>query len=830
VKRFRLFGTLELIVGDDAEQCVVPLQPKRAAVLAYLAAARPGPLHRRDTLLSLFWPESTDEHARNALSKTLHYLRERIGAEALVSHGDEIGLSPDAMWCDVTAFEDAADRGDLEEALSLYSGHFMDGFHVDADPDFEHWLDARRKPLRLRACELAWGMSEATETSGDRSAAERWGRTAVGWAPEDEAGLRRLLILLQTHGNRASAIQAHDDFAARLLADYGVEPSDPTRELIAAIREGSIESAPLEVADQPHRSSDALEPESGDRRDDPTIERSARKTTRRRALAGTAALAVAWTAYVALVGLGTETAPAEADVSSIAVLPFENLSEGTAPPYFADGLADRVSAHLQGIESLRVMDRTEATQLADPGSTLQAMVEASNVETMLEGSISQVGAQLRVSARLREVGTQDILWSAEFLGADAGRLLRKAALAIAAALEPIFAPDESRLALRAAAFEHYQKATLVVRGRNADADRMAIVHLREAIAVDSTFADAFGGIGWIYGDLSGRTGEPQWADSAEAFARRSIALDGASSQGHMALARSFDARGRLAEARLAFLAGMEATETLGGFALDLSALSVRMGRLDEGLYWAERVLVASRGGGSANVRYHVGLPLLALGDDERTQEYFEESLEILDDLREDPFVARLHGLYAQLDLSRGRFEEAMRRFRDRADAYPAHEGILGDLAWAAYITGSDDARDLMESTYFGAQLEDNPAYGFLLVEAGDRERGRRVLDQAWRSWSEAYADGAEDPEIAQTLAAISAARGESDEAFLWAERAYEAGLRDPLTLRLDPMFGSIRGDERFQQLIARIEVDREEMRRRAFSREGSMFRDSVGAR
>ena len=65
--RLRLFGALELTAGEGAEREVVTVQPKRSAVLAYLAVARPEPRHRRDTLLSLFWPGGDEEHARNVI-------------------------------------------------------------------------------------------------------------------------------------------------------------------------------------------------------------------------------------------------------------------------------------------------------------------------------------------------------------------------------------------------------------------------------------------------------------------------------------------------------------------------------------------------------------------------------------------------------------------------------------------------------------------------------------------------------------------------------------------------------------------------------------------
>src|SRR6266480_4138024 len=64
------------------------------ALLVHLAAAVPGGLHRRDTLLALFWPELDETHARAALSQALYVLRNALGDQGIVTRGDdEVGLS-----------------------------------------------------------------------------------------------------------------------------------------------------------------------------------------------------------------------------------------------------------------------------------------------------------------------------------------------------------------------------------------------------------------------------------------------------------------------------------------------------------------------------------------------------------------------------------------------------------------------------------------------------------------------------------------------------------------------------------------------------------------
>src|SRR5205085_5739184 len=98
-------------------------QPKRLALLAYLAIGRPRGAHRRDSLVALLWPELDQEHARAALRQALHGLRKALGADTFVSEGTEsIELNRAVVECDLWELDRAAANGDHERVAGLYSG------------------------------------------------------------------------------------------------------------------------------------------------------------------------------------------------------------------------------------------------------------------------------------------------------------------------------------------------------------------------------------------------------------------------------------------------------------------------------------------------------------------------------------------------------------------------------------------------------------------------------------------------------------------------------------------------------------------------------------
>ncbi len=148
----RTLGSLQLKDGGGRPLLPTLSQPKRIALLAYLALATPRGVHRRDKLLALFWPELDERHARANLRKQLHSLRHALGNNTVRDRAkEEVGLDPDSFWCDVWAFEDALEQGDAAGALELYRGDLLEGFFASEAPEFERWLEDKRAQLREQA-------------------------------------------------------------------------------------------------------------------------------------------------------------------------------------------------------------------------------------------------------------------------------------------------------------------------------------------------------------------------------------------------------------------------------------------------------------------------------------------------------------------------------------------------------------------------------------------------------------------------------------------------------------------------------------------------------
>ena len=153
----RLLGRIDLTDPSGEEITSLLSQPKRMAVLAYLALAARGSYLRRDVLMALFWTESDTSRARNALNQVLHALRKELGEEVLLTRGkQELGLNAEHFECDVWSFRDAIREQRPGAALGLYGGPLLPGFHVEGSGEFERWLEEERERLRESAAGAAW--------------------------------------------------------------------------------------------------------------------------------------------------------------------------------------------------------------------------------------------------------------------------------------------------------------------------------------------------------------------------------------------------------------------------------------------------------------------------------------------------------------------------------------------------------------------------------------------------------------------------------------------------------------------------------------------------
>jgi DNA-binding SARP family transcriptional activator/TolB-like protein len=468
----RLLGTLDVRVRGGGSGGTLDLtQAKRLAVLAYLAAP-PRRVHRRDTLLALFWPELDTERARGALRKALHHIRAAFGDDVVVGRGNEtLELDGETVWCDAVAFEEALTAGDLSGALELYGGDLLAGVFVSDAPAFERWIDAERTRLRRRAADAVATLAHAADRAGDAAASAHWARRALAIEPDDERVLRRLIDALDRNGDRAGAIEAYEQFARTLAADHD-EPSSETKTHVDRVRGGRRQTGAPASSTAP----------AG-------LERGAPPASR------------------------APSADAPAPDGSVAVLDFTNLSGDDAYGWLAAGIAETVSADLGKISQLAVAGRDRvARAVAARGATLDAadddgaaaLGRSLGVRWVVRGSYQKSGDRLRLTPRFVDAVTGRVQ-SAKIDGAmsEVFTLQDRVVAAFADVLQLPLSVDERRRIARSEtraipAYECFAKGRRLFNEFGKSAFAEAAQWFARALELDPTYALAYSGLGSIH--------------------------------------------------------------------------------------------------------------------------------------------------------------------------------------------------------------------------------------------------------------------------------------------------------------------------------------------
>jgi len=235
----RLLGTIDLRSGDHPEAASLLSRPSPTALLAYLASAPRSSFLRRDSLLTLFWPETSQAQARANLRKLVHTIRASLGPECIEARGDEeLRIAASALWCDAAEFQSAMRGDQIERAMELYAGPLMPGFYLDGGGQFSRWLDDTRGQLARDAAKAALKLAEQHLRAAQRTQASDLAQFIgrIGADLDDEYLFRKLLDLLVRLGDHATALRMFEQFSARIDDEYGGVPAPQTRELIASIR------------------------------------------------------------------------------------------------------------------------------------------------------------------------------------------------------------------------------------------------------------------------------------------------------------------------------------------------------------------------------------------------------------------------------------------------------------------------------------------------------------------------------------------------------------------------------------------------------------------
>ncbi|MDT8381598.1 MAG: BTAD domain-containing putative transcriptional regulator [Brevefilum sp.] len=254
----RLFGPFQAEL--DGESLEDFRSDKVRGLLAFLSVESHRPW-TRSYLADLLWTDLSEIKAQSNLSNALWNLRSVIeddqkGTEFIIVEKTSLQFNLKAdYWLDVKAFHELIEKSQkststykmatmakLDEALSLSSGDFMEGFSINS-PSFETWLVKTRQEIHQKRIQALSWISSLHDQAGRFAKALDYTQDWITEEPWDEQAYRQVMRILVKLGQRKRALEQFEACRHRLVEDLGIEPQQETLQLYRQIQEDSLPPA-----------------------------------------------------------------------------------------------------------------------------------------------------------------------------------------------------------------------------------------------------------------------------------------------------------------------------------------------------------------------------------------------------------------------------------------------------------------------------------------------------------------------------------------------------------------------------------------------------------
>jgi TolB-like protein/Tfp pilus assembly protein PilF len=458
---------------------------------------------------------------------------------------------------------------------------------------------------------------------------------------------------------------------------------------------------------------------------------------------------------------GRTASTAAPRITSLAVLPLENLSGDPAQEFFADGMTEALISELAHIRALKVVSRTSVMTFKGTKQPLPEIARALGVDAVLQGSVQRLGDRVRIGAQLIDGETDAHLWARDYeRGFDEiPKLQAEVARAVSEEIRVRVTAQERALMAAAsdsvhpAAYQEYLIGRHHLWRENEENLKHAVAHFERATEIDPTYAAAFAGLAhaWWERGMFGPMGLEAAEPLSRAAARRALELDD----------RHAEAWVVQADLKRIYDRDLTGAEDMIARALVLEPNSV-------------------------HAHYTYAMLLMALGR-------FPEAIahmEIADRL--DPLSPTIQSNFGRVLYRARRFDEAVPRLNRALELEPEMSGSVNSRLADVYEQMGQYDRALAASLKAGTQGRGQLARTY--ARLGKYHEARQILEDAKGS-----------PRRLSPLieAGAYAALGDKDQAFRVLFESLTAAS-PPLFISVDPPLDSLHSDPRWAELVERV--------------------------
>jgi len=527
---------------------------------------------------------------------------------------------------------------------------------------------------------------------------------------------------------------------------------------------------------------------------------------------------------------------------SIAVLPFDNLSNDPEQEYFSDGITEDIINHLAKIEALKVKSRTTTEQYKNPTKTIPVIGDELGVSYILEGSVRKIDNKVRIVAQLIDVKSDVHIWTETFDRemTEIFEIQSNIAVEIASVLEARLTDEErrhikgrGRSRMRPVDIDAYDdllKARDIWRKWNDKEDlENALSLVNHALRIDPSFAPAYVLKGNILHFGMSNVGEPTevWIDKAQQLADQAIQLDSTLAEayllkGHIDYILDGKEEEALYNLKKAFAlkpGKPEVLERLGHY-------YIRTGEYDKGA----RLIIKSieRNYSVKDPEYYLrwgNIYTGSMNEYKKGEELFLRSISLAPDWIAPYYrLGQLYKTWGKLQLAEDAAVNALR-------IAPMDQEFIDLMAWVKLQMGDLDGAAEYWSKYesIEKQFSDTTQYipfrhrlGYVYYLQGDTVKGKALIREqlqldmerqqnlrgygVWTSRGYYY-----------DLACTNAFLGNQKEAVAWLDSAFQRGFITTWFLENDPLLENIRETQDYKK-IRRALIDRQQNQSKAFNK------------
>ena len=489
---------------------------------------------------------------------------------------------------------------------------------------------------------------------------------------------------------------------------------------------------------------------------------------------------------------------------SIAVLPFDNLSDSKEDEYFSDGITEEIITQLSKVSDLLVISRTSVLQYKGTTKTIREIGEELGVAAILEGSVRRDGDNLRITGQLIDTDSDLHLWADTYdrRMENIFQIQTDVATRIAKALDARISRSEKK-SMATVPTQNVEAYTLYLKGKTEylkytyEGFEKSIDYYKQALKLDPSYALAYSGMGDSYAQMFIDNQDELYSELSIQSSERALSINQNLAEGYKARALISSYLGHTSEAIEMNKRAIELGYVLAESNLGLS-------------YWFQGDLSESlkhhlRGRQSDPYNLRV-VRILALAY-QALEDYGEVHNLISSALDKRPDGFELHDILIRQYCVESNWKQARatleRLISLRPDDSHIHLAASNFFLLARNYNLALDHLQKMKRM----RSQDKTALAYVLLQKWDRKWANTLLDEViTQLLKRIEVNGDIGSSTRRILAGAYSIMDDKESALNWLEEAVDKGWTQYRWIEIDPRFDNIRDDPRYTELIDRMKV------------------------